>query len=232
MTKPIRDTNYLTWETFLVGGISILTCLAFWVFVDKGTSLYTVSVTAAALSYVANHPHFLSSYMLLYWDNRHQVLTKPKFLWAAVMVPALILLAIHSAVTLENRVWMGYVIQFMFLTVGWHYVKQIFGCIIVGSVRRNIFYSKIERNLILLSLYIIWLFNWVAPQTSKGEFEYYGINYASFAIPPYYNEIGYPIVLASVAILVGMHLRKYVNEGVIPAPPAVTAIVALLILYL
>ena len=232
LSEPIRDKNYFTLETFFIGGFSLITCFAFWSFMDKSASLYTIGTSAAALAFLVNHPHFLSSYVLLYWDNRSELLKKPKYLWAAVVAPFILLSLLVGSVMSKDPVLMGHIITAMFFFVGWHYVKQIFGCVIVSSVRRNIFYSANERRMILLSLYSIWFFNWAQSHVGNTTFDFYGILHYSLGLPEIARTVGFWCVGVSVLGVVLLHLRKYLDQGVIPAPPAVVAYAALLAWYL
>lgn len=170
--------------------------------------------------------------MLLYWDNKESLLKKPKYFWASIAVPVALVGALIATVALQKGAWMGHLIQLMFFTVGWHYVKQIFGCIIVSSVHRKIFYSKNERTLMLGSLYTIWLFNWLGPQTSTGSFEFYGIVYPSLGVPALIVDIGFYAVIIATALFAGLHFRKYIHDNVVPAPPAMVAFASLLIWYI
>src|SRR5215510_3143754 len=78
-------------DAFMIGGASIALLFLSFILVDKGTSILTVSWVAYYLSFVVNWPHFLSSYQLLYIDNREKLLTEKSFAWAAFGAPALIL---------------------------------------------------------------------------------------------------------------------------------------------
>lgn len=230
--ESLRDNNYLTWEVFLIGGFSVLCCFAFWLFVDKSSSLFTISITAASLAFIINHPHFLSSYMLLYWDHRHELLKKPKYIWASVIAPLILFSLLVVGVVNKNVALMGHIITAMFFFVGWHYVKQIFGCVIVSSVHRQIFYSASERKTILFSLYSIWFFNWVQSHIGASTFDFYGIKHASFGMPEYVRTAGFYWVGLSVFSVVWMHVKKYIDKGSLPSPPAVAAYTSLLVWYL
>lgn len=209
-----------------------MTCFAFWTLVDKSVSLYTIGASAAALAFVMNHPHFLSSYMLLYWDHRAEIFKKPKFLWASIIAPILLIGALASSMLSKDPIIMGHIVTAMFFFVGWHYVKQIFGCVIVSSVHRRIFYSLKERRTILFCLYSIWFFNWVKSHIGHSTFDFYGIKHYSLGLPEGLHTAGFWFVGISVCAVIGLHIKKYLHQGIIPAPPAVIAFASLLVWYL
>lgn len=219
-------TNYLTWEVFLMGGLSILTCGGMWLFFEDA-SLVNVGLFAAALAFAVNHPHFLSSYMLLYSDYGDRILKRPSYFWAGVIAPVFILSALSWAWLNSGRTPMGYVISAMYFFVGWHYVKQVFGSVIVTSAWQKIFYKSWERRLLLTSLYTIWLVSWSKDQVAVGQFEFYGIIYPSFGIGSWLYKAAQALAGISILAVVVMQVRKYVVENVLPAPPAVAAYAAL-----
>jgi hypothetical protein len=134
-----QKDSIFSWEFMLMGGASIVVCLACWAFTDKSASVLTMSQLAFSLAFVMNHPHFLSSYVLLYKDFRKNILKKPKYFWAGIVSPLLLGGYLIYCLVAGNGEWMGQAVNAMFFLVGWHYVKQVFGCVIVTSVRRKMF---------------------------------------------------------------------------------------------
>src|SRR5215475_4361813 len=78
-------------DAFMIGGASIALLFLSFILVDRATSILTVSWAAYYLSFVVNWPHFLSSYQLLYIDNREKLLKEARFAWAAFGAPALLI---------------------------------------------------------------------------------------------------------------------------------------------
>ena len=151
--QAISDTNYFTLEVFLVGGFSILVSLGFWIFLDKGAPLATISSLAFAAAFLANHPHFSSSYVLLYRDFRKNIFRRKRYILSAVIVPVALASIIVTAFLIRDKILLGNIVTSMFFLVGWHYVKQVFGFVIVTSVHRKIFYNSFERRLLLTNLF-------------------------------------------------------------------------------
>ncbi|MBX3020365.1 MAG: hypothetical protein KF799_01710 [Bdellovibrionales bacterium] len=230
--QAIPNDGYLSTQSMLLGGFSILVCLAAWAFMDVTTPVHTVANLAVALAFVVNDPHFLVSYTLLYGDYRKRILTQRRYFWAAVVVPICLVLAIGVALYKANAALMAHIITGMYFLVGWHYVKQIFGCVIVTSVQRGIFYSAWQRRLLLFNLTATWAMSWLGPHSQPENFDYYGISHYSMNLPPYLMTVIFVLVGTSLVGVLGMQLHHYVQTGQKPAPPAVTAFVAIYAWYL
>lgn len=216
----------------MAGGLSIICCLTAWAFTDRGASVYTVSVFAVVLSYFVNNPHFLASYFLIYKDFRARIFRDIAYFWAAVFVPLVLAGLFVATLVRQDAWWMAHLITAMFFLVGWHYVKQVFGCVIVSSARRKIFYAERERQLLLANLFLTWFMSWVSPHTQAEPFDYYGIKYYSLNLPPQLLYGAYALVAITGLALVRMLLRRYIATGEKPAPPAVAAVVAIYAWYI
>jgi hypothetical protein len=224
--------SFLSWEVFMLGGCSILFCLACWAFTDKGASVYTISQLAFGLAFAANHPHFLSSYILLYSDFKKNIFQRPRYFWAAVIVPALLGGFLLYALAAGRADFLGHAVNLMFFLVGWHYVKQVFGCIIVTSARRKQYYAQWERNLMLSNLFSLWFLSFCHGQVGSSSFTFYGITYPSLGLPGWLDQAAQLAVAGSAAGVVLMHVWRYVEKGVRPNPSSVVALGALYVWYL
>lgn len=231
MSAPAHD-SYLSWEVFLLGGCSIIVCLACWAFTDKSASVFTMSELAFGLAFAVNHPHFLSSYVLLYNDFQKKIFQRPRYFWAAVIVPVLLGGYLVYALAAGRVELFGHALNAMFFLVGWHYTKQVFGCIIVTSARRKIYYNMWQRRIMLANLFSVWSMSFLWGQQSPS-YMYYGMTYAGWGIPAKalipYSEAA--VVITAVA-MGWMFLQKYINDGVKPSPPGMAALAALYVWYL
>lgn len=232
--------SYFTTEVAMMGGLSILSCLLIWLTVDKGASLMTVSQLAFSLAFVVNHPHFLSSYVLLYGDFRSEIFKRRRYFWAAVVAPAIIGGCLIWALATGSQQLMAHIITSMFFFVGWHYVKQVFGCIVVTSAQRKMYYSLFERRVILLNLFATWFVSWLSNQVGYGAasgetanaFSFYGIGHYKLNLDPFYLKAVYTIMGLSFIGVVGIHLNRYISKGLKPSAPGVAAFTALYVWYI
>lgn len=226
-----REDNTL-WVNLFLGGFSLITCLICWAFIDRGQSVLAISQVAVTLAFVVNHPHFTSSYMLLYKDFRQNIRSSLKFFWAAVVAPALLLGYLAYCLAYERADLLGYSVNAMFFLVGWHYVKQIFGVVIVTSALKKTYYSASDRYILLLNLFSIWAISFFNSQTYIGSFDFYGIQYQSFGLSPFFLNLSYSVFAASLIYVVAIHINRYVKEGVVPNSSAMVAMASLYVWYL
>lgn len=228
-----RDNNsYFSADVMLMGGFSIFVCLLSWALMDKGTSVYTVSQLGVALAFIVNDPHFLASYVLLYKDQRREIFKNRSLFWAAVVVPVILGGVIAAALWRADARLMAHIITGMFFLVGWHYVKQIFGCIIVTSSQRGLYYKDWQKQLLLFNLFCTWFMSWVGPHVQSADFDYYGISHYALNLPGMLLTGSYWAVGLSLLAVVWMQWRIYVEEGKKPSPPGVAAFVAIYAWYL
>ena len=199
---------------------------------DKTASVFTMSQLAMTLAFAVNHPHFLSSYMLLYHDFGGNIKTRSRYFWAGVVVPVLLGGYLAYGFSAGRVDLLGHALNAMFFLVGWHYVKQVFGCIIVTSARRKYFYNSWERRTILANLFSIWAVSFFNGQYGSGSFTFYGITYPSLGLPTGLIGFAKTAVLFSGFAVVGLHLRKYIETGAKPSAPGMAALLALYVWYL
>jgi len=225
MIGPIADI-------MMIGGASIIACLLYWMFVDPTASIANVAAMAYALSFVINYPHFASSYQLLYGDYRAQILKKKSFFWAAIIAPVLIIAAIGSGIAMASPAVLSFLIQGMYLSVGWHYVKQIFGVSIVASAVQKRYFGVWERTFILLNLYSVWAMSWVSSNLGIDKLDLDGVTYYTLGLPSWLMTVAYAATAITFLIAAGIMVRKYVITGVRPATSSLVGFAAIYFWYL
>ncbi|MBY0451777.1 MAG: hypothetical protein K2P92_01995 [Bdellovibrionaceae bacterium] len=227
----VRQDNTL-WVNLFLGGFSLITCFICWTFIDRGQSVLAISQVAVTLAFIVNHPHFASSYMLLYKDFGGNIRTNLKYFWAAAVVPTVLLGYLGYCLVYERADLLGHSVNAMFFLVGWHYVKQIFGVVIVTSALKKTYYSVSDRYILLLNLFSIWAISFFNSQTYLGSFDFYGIQYKSFGLSPLFLNMSYSVFAASLIYIVAIHIKRYVNDGSVPTTSAIVAMASLYVWYL
>jgi hypothetical protein len=128
-------------------------------------------------------PHFLSSYLLLYWDYRRR-LTEPRFAAVALGAPVA-LLALFAQLYLSSAppvpLWL--VVQAMFFLSGWHYLKQSYGCALAGCALAGAPLSQSERRALRANLWSVGALAYLVPNCAPRAFSFAGLPYASLALP-------------------------------------------------
>lgn len=186
-----------------------------------------VGFTAFYGAYLINDPHFTVTYVLFYRDARRRALGDAfaraqtvRWLVAGVLVPAALAVWAAAALALHSAPALGWMIQLMFLLVGWHYAKQGFGVLSILSARRGVRMTPRERAVFLFHCYAAWAFAWANPAMPAGDFEEKGVVYRQIAHPRWL-ELGAGAVLAVSAVLaIAVTIQKRLREGrTFPAGP-------------
>lgn len=141
------------------GGLSLLILVPLLV-TGRGDLLLVSGGVAAWLTALINMPHFLASYRMVY-RTRDTIRAHP---WAAIYVPAVILLCSVGAVIASR--WTDFPIS-MLLTaqsayLAWHYTGQAWGMTATYSYLDGASFNPVERKLIRGGLYIllVWHVTW------------------------------------------------------------------------
>ncbi len=237
--RPTKGTLFSpAADILMAGGASIIFFAIVQIFVNRAGSIFLWSWAVYYAAFIVNYPHFAASYLLMYQDaragfrdfggNRTFAL---KLWWAGVLVPLGLLMYFVFALTQSSSLQMGYLANAMFFFVGWHYIKQIFGCVIVLSSAKKVYYTKWERWSLLTALYSLWMISFVGVNLYGGTTSYYGISYTSLTLLGGLMTAFYVLLLVSTATTVILLARKAL-AGQRPPVSALVAIVAIYVWYL
>ena len=208
-------------DFLLAGGGSLLVAIPVILLIrDKEAIKASAVWWGFALSNVINFPHFANSYQLLYTGIGKRIFgaessnkVRLRYIWAGFVAPALILGFMFAAYYIGDPQMLGYAANAMVLTSGWHYVKQGYGVIAVLSAIRRIYYSEIEKRLLLLNGYVVWIYSWLTLNKALHEETLYGIKYFTFDMPPILLAIGAgAAALTTAAVVVAFAVRILVRK--------------------
>lgn len=208
-------------DFLLAGGGSMLLALPIILLIpDKKAIEATAMWWGFALSNVLNFPHFANSYQLLYTGIAGRIFghdsptkVRLRYVWAGFVAPVLIGGFMFTAYYLGNPRLLGYAANAMAFTTGWHYIKQGYGVIAVLSAIRRIYYSEIEKRLLLLNGYVVWIYSWMALNKTLHEETMYGMRFFSFEMPSILLTIGgIAATLTTAAVVVAFGVRILVRK--------------------
>ncbi|MFN7729352.1 MAG: hypothetical protein ACK5P7_09375 [Bdellovibrio sp.] len=230
----LRETSLLgkNLDLLMVGGLSLFLFLCFHFFLNENADTTKLAILMYYLSLVINWPHFMLSYQLLYWDKRTELVKKPTYLWAAIIAPIILIGVFGLGFSRNDDVVFSLMVHVMFLTVGWHYVKQVFGTIVVTSSVKSFYLSKLERYALLTNLYSIWGLSFVGGQLDHREADFFGIKYDLLGFSPKILLAAYALVFVTGVIAVGLLVWRYIREGRSISRVGWVSYVALLAWYL
>ncbi|MGE4130576.1 MAG: hypothetical protein AB7F86_03015 [Bdellovibrionales bacterium] len=216
-----------TWESLSVGGLSTILLILAWLLTERRQDYYWPTQVAFILAFLVNFPHFFASYALLYQDHRDLIFKRARYFWAGVLAPGIM-------VGIFYFIWRGLraellppVIISMFFLVGWHYIKQTFGCFVVCSARRGFYLAKIERQMLLIQLHAIWMLSFTRHLSRPGVQVFYGVTYTPPTLPKYLVHVSAIVLAISSAAFVGLLFRRFIKAREWPPFPALIAVIAM-----
>ena len=221
-----------------------------------------LTLTTASLSLLVNYPHFLISYKLAYTRDRRfvtehwwQLLAVPLllvavFVWAYLRydVPVTQLRAV-TALWRRTGNWGGsarvlagprlgdllFTVMFhvMLLSVGWHYTKQVFGCMMVYARFDGYPLTNAQRQTIKWALMSLWWLNVVYINVGGTQQNFSQFTYYTFDLPRVLMPIMNLVVAAGiVAVAYSVFWKQYRDSARLPSLNMVIPFVALYVWWL
>jgi len=183
---------------------------------------YKVStlITVVLFSHFINNPHFMNSYQIFYKNFRQKISYENvkiglgvRYIIAGIIVPALIISFFSYAILTGDPILLGKSINAMLFFVGWHYVKQGYGILIVESVMKKAFFDNTEKYILRYNGIAAWLFSWVLANDEVATSDLYGLSFYTFDTPDWaFNLVG-AIAAAMGAAAATVLLRKKFVAG-------------------
>ncbi len=205
-------------DFLLVGGIAFavyLTTLAFLGFYNSFDLWYVMWY----LAFLVNFPHFMISYQIFYRYHRNMIKTDKRFFLVGVIVPAILMLLSLAAAITQDGLFVRILVHAMFFFVGWHYVKQCFGCFILTSSNSGTYYRKTEILVFKTALYLLWAcsymqlfrpnesgFLFFLPETAT--FNFWGVTYGYPSIPSWMIQASVWLAIISFIMCCGVIARR------------------------
>ncbi|KRB31124.1 MULTISPECIES: hypothetical protein [Mesorhizobium] len=179
-----------------------------------------VTLTMFLLSHLINQPHFGHSYQIFYRNFARKVRGEGygrnlqiRYVLAGIVVPlAMIAFFAYGSLTGNVRL-LGYATNAMGFFVGWHYVKQGYGMLMVDAVLKRKFFSDQDKKVLLFNGYAVWLFAWLQTNVVITERQFWGLEYYTFAVPPWLITIAMSIAAASSAATAVMFINRWRRHG-------------------
>jgi len=221
----------------------------------------TIPAIALPLAYWVNFPHFMASYKLAYTQgngfvvrNWFQLILVPIVLLAVIFISfnfwsvsisdssfISFTNSFFESVNLKTRLGLhpnlgseilAFLIALMFFTVGWHYSKQTFGCMMVYAKLNNYRMTNIERNVIRYALLSTWWTSWLYVNCSEGSYPYYGLTIHRYNLPYSWFQASLTIVSIMFFIVAITVIRIYIRDKKLPSVNFLVPMIALLIWHI
>ncbi len=218
-------------EFLLAGGITPFLFPLAWL-LRKGVGLDSATLAAGFTTFwaahVINDPHFSVTYLLFYKGVRERLRgpQRVRYILAGFVFPAMMATWALSAIAMRSWFSLGLFIQLMFALVGWHYVKQGFGVMLVLCARRGVRFDAKERLAILAHCLAGWAYAWASPFDPGRQIEEKGVVYMTIRHPPHLEAITHVLFLATLVPLVWVLVRKRMLLGKLPIATPLIAMLA------
>jgi hypothetical protein len=182
-------------------------------------------------AFLVNDPHFAVTYFLFYrgfvaraFGGGFAGMQRARYLVAGIGVPVALAIWASVALATKSAASLGWLIQLMFLTVGWHYVKQGFGVMVVLAARRGVRFTAGERITLLAHAFAGWAYAWASPADPGTEVEEKGVVFTTVVHPVWLERATHAVLLATAFALVVVLVRKRRREGRLPIATPLTAL--------
>ena len=203
-----------------LGGGSLVVFAALAMLRGSPALLPAVVAGSLMLHYVLNFPHFAFSYQIFYrnfpakaFGGDLPVALRARYVVAGIVVPLAMVAYFAFAYVKGDAVLLGFFANVTFFLVGWHYVKQGYGMLIVDAVLKKRFFADGEKKALLVNAYACWGFYWLAANWWVAERNFMGFKYAmlSVPLPVLYAAAGVAAMTSAWAFW--MLARKWRTEG-------------------
>jgi hypothetical protein len=182
-------------------------------------------------AFVINDPHFAVTYCLFYRDFVSRAFgaacspaQRLRYLAAGVLAPLGLAGWAMAALAAKSASALGLFIQLMFLLVGWHYVKQGFGVMLVLAARRGVRFAARERTAILAHCLAGWAYAWASPADAGTEVEEKGVVFTTVVHPAWFERLTLAVFLGTACVLLWVLVQKVRREGRLPVLTPLTAL--------
>lgn len=203
-------------DFLLLGGLSLVLLPLFLLIPAAGRLDYAQVLTWTTLiAHGINNPHFAHSYHLFYrgflnkgFSAGYPRTWRLRYLFAGVVAPTALIGFFAYCILDRQPALLGYGVNLMFFTVGWHYTKQGYGMLMLDAVLKRRFFAEDEKQVLLHHAYAVWAVSWMISNQTFSQSEYWGIPWHSFAIPALARQAGWLLVAATGARVLWMFAQR------------------------
>lgn len=185
---------------FLCLGGSSLIILPLLLLVPVADHQAQLGAVMLLVAHLVNHPHFAHSYQIFYRGFRTKAFTADlgrnmqlRYIVSGLVVPIALTGFFAYCLMTGDAQLMGYGGNAMALFVGWHYVKQGYGMLMVDAALKRQYFTAPEKKALLVNCYAVWITSWLGFNDYVSEQQLWGLHYFTFDLPD-------PIVVAAAAV--------------------------------
>lgn len=219
-----RMNNYLISpliDFMMLGGIALITyiLILFFGFLNQFDIVFWMFL----LAFFVNSPHFMISYEIFY-KSFFKKIGCNRYFFVGLAIPVILLLILTFGFIFKAKIVFVFLLLVMFFLVGWHYIKQSYGCFIVYSAGNKIYYNKVEQKIIKYSLYPLWFGSFLNIFLNDRFNNYWGLEYSFLKIG---SEYSLSVKILSLLGILGFFyviIKRYLVKKELPNLIAITPI--------
>jgi hypothetical protein len=189
-------------DFLLLGGGSLILIVALTLFLPSSWDKSLAFLMLIA-SNVINHPHFAHSYQIFYDGFRHKAFgghyskkLRARYVIAGLVVPCLLVAFFISCFAFKQPNMLGYGLSAMAFFVGWHYVKQGYGILMLQSAITGRFFKDNEKKLFLINAYATWILSWLLVNNAVKNYTLHEVKLVALPVP----EIAVTLALIAASL--------------------------------
>lgn len=208
---------------FLCLGGSSLIILPLLLLVPVGDYKAQIAAAMLLVAHLINHPHFAHSYQIFYRGFRTKAFTSDlgrsmqvRYIVSGLAVPAALLAFLGFCLLTGDARLLGYGGNAMALFVGWHYVKQGYGMLMVDGALKRQYFTAPEKKVLLANSYAVWIAAWVGFNDLVSEQNLWGLRYYTFDLPDPIVAAAAATAFATGAVAAWMLLSRWRSTGRLP----------------
>jgi hypothetical protein len=174
-----------------------------------------MALMAAIAANFINHPHFAHSYQIFYRDFRtkafgdsYPLWLRRRYLFAGVLVPILLAGFFLVGILSGNPRVLGTGANVMTFFVGWHYVKQGYGMLMVDAALKRRFFDDKEKKILLGNAYACWIASWLGINWAIKDSDYWGLPNVAIPVPDLLFQAGIAVAFVTTGVMLYMLGRK------------------------
>jgi hypothetical protein len=220
-----RDKRFLfnpVIDFLCLGGSSLFLLPLLWV-LPAADYRAPVATTMLLIAHLINHPHFAHSYQIFYRGFSAKAFRpdlgremQARYIFAGIVVPALLVAFCAVNIVRGDAQLLGYGGNAMGLFVGWHYVKQGYGMLMVDAVLKRKFFKDPEKKVFLVNSYLVWIYAWLKFNQIVSQQDLWGLKYYTFAFPTPVVTIAGLAALASGLLALWVLVVRFRANGGLP----------------
>ena len=209
---------------FLCLGGGSLILLPIIIALPLGQHKASIAQALVLLSFVINYPHFAHSYQIFYrnfgrkaFGQDYHMVLRARYVVAGIVVPVALALFFGGSVLSGDARMLGFAANLMFLLVGWHYVKQGYGILMVDAVLKRQFFQDTDKRVLRLNGYMVWFLAWLFANTAVSRGEMLTLHYYTFEAPAItLNLVGMAAAVTGVMTAWTLARHWQANGGSLP----------------